>query len=503
MAIKMPLPETVTARREAVSVGLPKIHHLFFDGQFVPAAAGRTMQLVDPATELALTEVALADSSDVELAVEAARRAQREWARIDWSERAARLRAFADAVDAAAEQLALLDTICGGFPISGMRHDVSLGARNIRYAAGLCSEAKGTTTPAPGGTFNATIREPFGVVGRLVPYNHPVFLAAHGIAGPVAMGNAIILKPADQTPLSALKLAELAADFFPRGLVSVVTGDGPTTGDAFVRCPGISRIAFTGSVETGRRVAIAAAETFTNVTLELGGKNPGIVLPDANIKAAASQAVRGMNLVRSQGQSCGSPSQLLVHEGVHDQFVKAVVAEVEQLVVGDPLDDSSEVGPLAFAAHYERVCAAIERGKEGGATLVCGGSRTKQFSNGFYVDPAVFTEVDTASELASVELFGPIMSILKYRDLDAAVRLANRLDYGLGAYVWTRDLDTAISLAGQLDVGFVWINGRGQRPPGAPFGGRKHSGQGYENALEELLSYTQLKNVFIGHADDL
>lgn len=490
--------DTAMARR--VTAGIRERYDLYIGGEWVPAQAGGTVRSVDPTTEQVVTEVADADVADVARAVAAATAAAADWAALGWQTRARLLGNLADAVAAHADEFARMDAVDAGIPVDGMAKDVDNAVNTMRYFAGLASELKGQTIEAPGGGFNMTLREPYGVVGRIVPFNHPIQFAASGIAGPLAAGNAVVLKPGDTTPVSALRLAELAHGILPAGVLNVVTG-GLTAGAALVAHPGVPRIAFTGGVQSGRSVARAAADHLKAVTLELSGKNPLIVFPDVDIPAVAAAAVQAMNFNRGQAQSCGSPSRMLVHESIRAEFVDELVRRVEALTIGDPLTPGIAMGPLAFAAHYERVLGYIERGKEEGARLVTGGGRPDGIgSGGYFVAPTVFDDVTRDMVIAKEEIFGPVVSVLGWDDEADALSIANELPVGLTANIWTNDVSTALRFGRKVQAGYVWVNGVGQRPLGAPFGGYKLSGMGNENSLDELLSFTMTKNLSINPA---
>jgi betaine-aldehyde dehydrogenase len=471
-------------------------YDMFINGQWVAAASGAELESIDPTTEDRLTSVPLAGPEDVDRAVSAAMRAQREWAALTWQQRAATLRELAQRLADHASEFAELDAIDGGIPVTGMKKDVQNGVDFLLYFAGLASELKGWTLETTHGV-NYTLREPYGVVGRIIPFNHPIQFAAAAIAAPLAAGNAVVLKPADQTPVSALRFAELAADLLPPGTLNVVTGDGATTGAALVAHPGVPRIAFTGSVGTGRAVLRGAAEHIKAVTLELGGKNPQIIFPDVELEQVARATVDAMNFRRGQGQSCGSPSRVFVHANIHDDFVGMLKALVEEFHVGDPLDSATDMGPLAYAAHYDRVASYIASGKAEGARLVTGGDRPADAERGYFLEPTIFDRVDESMKIAREEIFGPVVSILSWADESEVLATANALPLGLTANIWTNDLSAAFRLSRAVEAGYVWVNGRGQRPLGAPFGGFKYSGIGKENDLDELLSYTRVKNVNI------
>ena len=466
-------------------------------GEWVPAASGAVLESIDPTTEELLATFPDGDSDDVDRAVAAAREAAPAWRALGWRRRSALLRELSARVAEQADALARLDVRDSGNPLSGMRTDLSSTCDEIDYYAGIASQTGGTTGPPDAATMSWTEREPYGVVGRIVPFNHPFKFATGKSAAPLAAGNAVVVKPGEQTSLSALELARIASEVLPAGVLNVVTGRGATVGAALVAHPDVPRIAFTGSVPTGRAVLRGAAEEIKHVSLELGGKNPIIVFPDVDPARAARAAVAGMNIARCTGQSCGSTSRLFVHDDVRGPFLDALVARLSELRIGDPMDETTDVGPLAFRAHYERVMSYVQSGLHDGATLLHGGTRPASMARGFFVEPAVFTDVDDAMVIAREEIFGPVMSVLSWHDWDDVVARANDTRLGLTANVWTNDVSTAVRTARALEAGYVHVNGSGRRPTGMPFGGWKHSGLGKENGLEELLSYTREKSVTV------
>lgn len=466
-------------------------------GQWTPAASGAVLDAVDPTSEQVLATFPDAGPADVDRAVAAAQEAAPAWRDLGWKRRAALLRELSGRVAEQAEELARLDVRDSGNPLSGMRTDVAQACDELLYYAGIAPQTGGTTGPLTTDTMSWTEREPYGVVGRIVPFNHPFKFATGKAAAPLAAGNAVVVKPGEQTSLSALELARIAAEVLPPGVLNVVTGRGATAGAALVGHPDVPRIAFTGSVPTGRAVLRGAAEEVKHVSLELGGKNPIVVFPDVDPVRAARAAVAGMNIVRCTGQSCGSTSRLFVHDDVREPFLEALVARLSELRVGDPMDEATEVGPLAFRAHHERVSSYIESGRREGATLVHGGTRPAHLQRGFFVEPAVFADVSDDMTIAREEIFGPVMSVLSWTDWDDVVARANATRLGLTANVWTNDVSTAIRTARALEAGYVHVNGSGRRPAGMPFGGWKNSGLGKENGLAELLSYTREKSVTV------
>lgn len=451
------------------------------------------MVATDPATEESLTRIDVASEDDVDRAVVAAEEAAVSWARLSWEERGRALRSLGDALELRADEFALLDAADAGIPIRGARRDIANAVRYLRYFADLGSELKGQSLPDPAG-FSFTIREPYGVVGRIVPFNHPLQFAAAAIAAPLSAGNAVVLKPSEQTSISALHLAEMAAEILPPGLFNVVSG-GANVGNAIVVHPRIHRIGFTGSTRAARTVLAAAAPGIKHVSLELGGKNPLLIMPEVDPGKAADIALTGMNLTRTAGQSCGSTSRIYVSHEMQQPFVEALASRFGALTLGSPFDESTDVGPLAFAAHYERVLHYVASGCDDGARLVVGGDRPPELTRGYYLRPTLFADVRDGMSIANEEIFGPVVSVLSWHDRDELIRRANALPFGLTANIVTERLDLASDLAREVEAGYVWVNGRGERPFGAPFGGYKFSGLGEENSLGELLSYTQQKHV--------
>jgi betaine-aldehyde dehydrogenase len=481
----------------AKAIEIDRRYELAIGGTAVVPSGGVYKETRNPATGEVLAAVPEAGAEDIDRAVAAAAEAAVEWGSVPWAGRAAAINALADEVEAEAENLAWLDVVDAGIPIRGMRRDVKNAVTYLRYFAALASELKGHSLEAPAGVTHLTVREPFGVVGRIIPFNHPVQFAAAAVAAPLAAGNTVVLKPAEQTPLSALHFAQLADRVLPAGAVNVVTG-GAAVGSALVKHPAVRRIGFTGSVATGRRVLKDAADQIKLVTLELGGKNPLVVFPDVSPPDAADLVLIGMNLQRTAGQSCGSTSRVYVHASIHDAVVDALVDRFEELTVGDPTDEATDVGPLAFSAHRDRVIGLIRAGVEEGARLRCGGTDSIEgLESGAYVRPTIFDRVEDHMRIAQEEIFGPVVSVLRWRDEADVIARVNASPLGLTANIATNDLSAAMRMSREVQAGFVWVNGRGERPFGAPFGGYKHSGLGEENSLGELLSYTQTKSILL------
>jgi acyl-CoA reductase-like NAD-dependent aldehyde dehydrogenase len=461
------------------------------------SASGEWIDAVDPATNTAFARVPRCTGDDVDAAVAAAQAAYPAWRRTPAPERAARLFALADAVTRRREEFARADTLDNGSPYGELLKDVDIGVAELRYFAGLALQARGETIPTGHNRLNYTLREPFGVVGRIVPFNHPILFATMKIGAPLVVGNTVVLKPSEHTSVSALLLAEELERIFPPGVVNVVSGYGAEAGDALVVHPLVRRLAFIGQESTGRTVqARAASMVVKTVTLELGGKNPIVVFPDADLELAVEGVVRGMNFT-FQSQSCGSTSRLIVHSDIHDQFVERLVARISGLRVGLPFEEGTEIGPLINEAQFRKVAGYIRLGEEGGSRLLTGGRRCEEadLSDGWFVKPAVFDGVEPAMRLAQEEIFGPVLAVLEFSSYDHAVDIANAVQFGLTASVFTGDLRTAHAFARDVDAGFVWVNDSGRHFLGTPFGGYKNSGLGRDEDVEELLSYTQVKNV--------
>lgn len=459
-----------------------------------------SIPVYNAATGDVLTEVPEAGEAGVSAAVERATKAAREWRAIGAAARGEAIAAFGRVVAQHADELASIDARNAGNPVTGMRRGALQGARTLGYFGGLALELTGETIPATPDHLHYTVREPFGVVGIITPFNHPTLFATARIAAPLVAGNAVVLKPAHQTPLSALRLAELAEEHLPSGVLTVVTGGAPT-GSALVRHPEVRRIGFTGGVPTALRIAAdaAASGSIKRVTYELGGKNAMIILPDVDVDVAAAAAVEGMNLTRVAGQSCGSTSRLFVHESVRAPILERVSERLGQLRFGPPEDETTEIGALVSEQQRERVEHYVGLGQDEGAQLLLGGRRPTEapFDRGFYFPPTLFDAVRPEMTIAREEIFGPVLSTIGWDDEAAMLEAVNATRYGLTASIYTNDLVTAHRLAGAVEAGYVWINDVEKRWIGVPFGGQKDSGTGTEYSIEELYSHTQNKSVSV------
>jgi betaine-aldehyde dehydrogenase len=469
-------------------------------GDLRAAADGSTLDVVNPATAEVIGKIPAGAAADADAAVTAASEAFQTWRRTAVLDRARLVGTLADLIEANGEELAWLDTIDNGSPINVMRGDYKLAVEQMRFFAGLAPALRGESIPTPDhGSFDFTLREPFGVVARIVPFNHPLMFAASKIAAPLVAGNTVVVKPSEHTTLSALRLGELCREVLPPGVVNIVSGLGSTVGARLVEHPDTPRIAFTGSVRVGRAIQQQAANGHVKtVTLELGGKNPIIVFGDADEEAALAGAIRGMNFTW-QGQSCGSTSRLYVHRSIWDSFVAKLAARLEQMVVGDPTDEATDVGAIVSRPQYESVLRYLEAGvADPRATLVTGGVADVP-GDGFFVRPTLFTieQGGVGVLIAEEEIFGPILVAEPFDSYDEVIARANRLRLGLTASVWTENLSTAMRAVRDLQAGYTWVNWSASHIPGTPFGGVKDSGVGREESIDELLSYTQCKNVYL------
>lgn len=473
---------------------------MLIGGELVESSDGAWSTSVNPATEDPIGRVPAATPQDVERAVLAAESAWPQWAALTPMERAAAMNRFADAIAARADEILRVEVIDTGNTIRPMRIiDVPTAVESLRYYAGLAPDLRGETIPASRDHFHLTVHEPYGVVARIAPFNHPVMFAVARTAAALAAGNAVIVKPPETSPLSAMILAEIAKETLPPGVFNIVTGDGPTVGDAIVRHPRIKRIAFIGSPVTGRAIQRAAAEvTVKHISLELGGKNPMIVFPDCDPDKVAAAAVAGMNF-SWQGQSCGSLSRLLLHDDIHDRVLDAVAERVAALRMGDPLDEQTDVGPVNSEIHMQRIVQHCRDADADGARRLLGGGRPEgeAFRKGYWVAPTVYADVTPQMRLWQNEVFGPVLAVSRWRDFDQAVEMANSTEYGLTGAIWTNNITQALRMARKVRSGHLWINGSSLHFLGVPFGGMKTSGIGREEGREELYSYTETKTINI------
>ena len=472
---------------------------LLINNEWRPSSGGQTMEVINPATEEVVAEVASADAADVDAAVKAARAALNgPWAALSARERGRLVRKLADRLMEKVDEVARLETLHNGKPISESRHiEIPAAAECFEYYAGWSDKVMGETIPVKGNHLTYTLREPVGVVAAIVPWNFPLLLAAWKVAPALACGNTVILKPASQTPLTALALGEIAVEVgLPPGVLNVITGPGSRVGQAIVEHPGIDKIAFTGDTSTGKSIMRSAADSLKKITLELGGKSPNIVLPDADMDAAIRGATIG--IFYGKGEVCAAGSRLLVDRSIKNEFVDKLVARVKKMVPGDPMDPKTRFGALASKKQLETVLRYVASGKQEGATLVAGGDRADiGTGKGYFVQPTVFADVKPEMTISREEIFGPVLATIEFADLDEAIARANDSLYGLAAGVWTRDIKKAHYIARKLQAGTVWVNTYNVYDTAAPFGGYKQSGFGREMSAHALEHYTQIKSVWI------
>ncbi len=471
---------------------------MLIDGRWMDSVSGKTFPTINPATSEVITHVAEGDRADVDLAVKAARRAfeQGPWQRMAARDRGRLLYKLADLIEKNLEELAVLETLDNGKPIQDSRNiDLPLVIDCYRYYAGWADKNEGRTIPIRGNYFTYTRHEPVGVVGQIIPWNFPLLMQAWKWGPALASGCTVVLKPAEQTPLTALRVGELALEAgFPPGVVNIIPGYGETAGAAIAEHMDIDKVAFTGSTEVGKLIMQAAGRTnLKRVTLELGGKSPNIVLADADLGAAVEGSFFG--LFFNEGQCCCAGSRLFVEEKIHDEFVDRVLARTRKQKVGDPFDAQTTQGPQVSSEQFQKILGYIESGRQQGAKLLAGGHRHGE--RGYFIQPTVFTEVKDDMKIAQEEIFGPVMSVIRFKDADEVIRRGNQTIYGLAAAVWTRDMAKAHRIAAGLKAGTVWINCFDVFDAAAPFGGFKMSGIGRELGQYALANYTEVKTVTV------
>src|SRR5437867_5088861 len=480
---------TATAKRK----------QLFINGGWRDASGGQTIDVVNPATEEVIAEVASAEQADVDAAVAAARAAlDGPWSKVSARERGRLIWKIGEKLLERADEIARLETLHNGKPIFESRQiEVPASAECFQYYAGWADKIHGETIPVKGNYLTYTLREPVGVVAAIVPWNFPLLLTAWKVAPALAAGNTVIVKPASQTPLTALALADIASEVgLPPGVLNVITGPGSTVGRMIVEHPGIDKIAFTGDTSTGKGIMKGSADTLKHITLELGGKSPNIVFPDADLDAALRGATTG--IFYGKGEVCAAGSRLLVDKSIKNEFLDKVAARARKITAGDPMDPKTRLGAISSKKQLETDLRYIETARKEGATLLAGGSRADiGTGKGYFLQPTVFDNVTPDMTIAREEIFGPVLAAIEFADVDEAIARANDSTYGLAAAVWTKDIKKAHYVARKLQAGTVWINTYNVYDTAAPFGGYKQSGFGREMSVHALEHYTQVKSVWV------
>lgn len=491
---------TATAPQQAKKPAPPKVKDqpMLVGGKWVDSQSGKTFETVNPATGEVICRVAEGDKADIDLAVKAARKAFESgpWPKMNASDRGRLLNKLADAIETNIDELAALESLDNGKPFAIARAaDLPLTVKAYRYYAGWADKIHGKTIPVEGNYFCYTRHEPVGVVGQIIPWNFPLLMQAWKWGPALAAGNCIVLKPAEQTPLTALYVARLAQEVgFPDGVINVVPGYGPTAGAALTGHMDVDKVAFTGEGSTGKIVMTAAAQSnLKRVSLELGGKSPNIVFADADLDAAIEGAYFG--LFFNQGQCCCAGSRLFVEEKVHDKVVDRLLEKAKQQKLGDPFDPATTQGPQVSQEQMDRILSYVESGNKEGAKCLTGGKRFG--SKGYFVEPTLFAGVTDEMKIAKEEIFGPVMNVLKFKDVNEVIDRGNRTSYGLAAAVWTKDISKAHRLAKELRAGTVWVNCYDVFDAAAPFGGFKQSGIGRELGEYALELYTEVKTVTV------
>jgi betaine-aldehyde dehydrogenase len=475
---------------------LPSQRGPYYAGKW-QKSTGPEVEVTAPGSGASLGKVAVGTVADAEAAIAAAKAAFKDWRRVPPLERAKMLRAIADVLRKNGDELAMIDAADCGNPFTEMTRDAAAGAAQLDFYAGLVTEMKGASIPMGPDSVNFSVREPFGVVGRIIPFNHPFMFAAGKSGAPLAAGNTVVLKPPEQAPLSSLRLAELIDGILPPGVWNVVPG-GKDVGQVLSNHPDVAMVALIGSVPTGRAVMKAAADTLKPVLLELGGKNALIAYADADIDAVSAAVVDGMNFTWC-GQSCGSTSRAFIHEKIYDQVLERAQKSIQRYTPGDPTDPATTMGSIISQVQYDRIMGYIEAGKHDGARLVTGGKRPadQKLAKGLFIEPTIFADVTMDMRIGKEEIFGPVLSVFKWSDEDKMLAQVNQVEYGLTCSIWTNDLVTAHRTAGIVEAGYVWINDVSKHFLGAPFGGYKQSGIGREECIEELLRFTREKNIHV------
>jgi betaine-aldehyde dehydrogenase len=486
----------VSIKTAAPPLNLPSHRGPYYAGKW-QTGAGHMVEVTSPGSGESLGQVVDGTAADAEAAIAAARQAFMEWRRVPPLERARMLRAIAEVLRRNGEELAMIDAADCGNPYAEMVRDANAGAAQLEFYAGLVTEMKGASIPMGPDVVNFSVREPYGAVARIIPFNHPFMFAAGKSGAPLAAGNTVVLKPPEQAPLSALRLAELIDGILPPGVWNVVPG-GREVGQVLASHPDVASVALIGSVPTGRAVMRAASDTLKPVLLELGGKNALIAFADADLDAVSAAVVDGMNFTWC-GQSCGSTSRAFVHEKIYDAVLERARDQIKRYRPGLPTDPSTTMGSIISKVQHERILGFIDSGKREGARLVAGGGvpSDPELAKGLFVEPTIFADVTMAMRIGREEIFGPVLSVFKWSDEAEMLAQVNQVEYGLTCSIWTGDLAAAHRTAAAVEAGYVWINEVSKHFLGAPFGGYKQSGIGREECIEELLRFTREKNIHI------
>jgi betaine-aldehyde dehydrogenase len=469
----------------------------YINGQWVPSASGKTFPVYDPSTEEVIAQVASSDSADVQRAVKAARAAfdSGPWAKTTAQDRGRILFKLADKVRQNTAMLAEIECRNTGKPIVEAEYDIADVATCFEYYGGLANKIMGNVMPVPANAFSFTMREPVGVAGQIIPWNYPLMMAAWKLGPALAAGCACILKPAEQTPLTAMEFANWFEEAgLPPGVVNIINGYGEACGAALVAHSGVDKIAFTGSAAVGKIIVKSAADTLKRVTLELGGKSPNIFFADADWESAVDGALFGVFI--NQGEVCSAGSRILVEKKIYSKFVEAMTEKAKRIKLGPPLERETKMGPLVSKEQYDRVSSYLDVGKKE-AKVAIGGGRPKQFGKGFYVEPTIFYDVDNSARISREEIFGPVASVIPFEDEGAAIRIANDTPYGLAGAVWTRDIYKAFRIVKSLRAGIIWVNHMQPTYVEAPWGGYKQSGFGRELGPWGLEEYLETKQVYV------
>ena len=470
-------------------------HRMLIDGELCDAADAAMLDTINPANGQVIKQCPDASGEDLDRAVRSAQSAQPEWASRTLGDRQRCLGEVAEILRQYSAELGALDSLENGNVYSHMRHDAEGGAFMVDYFCGIANELKGESTQVDN-SLHYTRLEPYGVVAKLLPFNHPIQSLGSGIAAPLLTGNTVILKPSPHTALSALRFGELVKDVVPRGVINVVSGSNSRAAQGLMEHPGIPRMSVTGSTEVGKMALRLGAESLKTTTLELGGKTPMIIFEDADLELSLATALRGMNF-KWQGHSCTSTSRVLVHESLHDEFIEELAKRFRAVNVAMPFDPASEMGPISHRAQFRKVMEYIESGLAEGATLVCGGSPILDgdMAQGLFISPVIFSDATPEMRIAREEIYGPVITVLKWKVDEEALVIANSVPYGLAAVIMGNDLSRVHRMASRLECGYVEVNGPVSFSLGSPFGGVKSSGTGREGSMQELLSYTQLKSI--------